>query len=159
MAERNLERAIRRTLGDELWEAPEMADVTPADVPEDRAMLLMSTQRRQRSGNGVRFRETMTGWIRTAGATCATRLSLDAHIAGWQPFLRDPSHPIAISGTIDIQDLATARPVAGTLELFPDAGDVAMRYRLRASKDDGDALVLVGTKRQHRLNPFQLGPT
>ena len=31
-----------------------------------------------------------------------------------------------------------------------------MRYRLRASKDDGDALVLVGTKRQHSLNPFQL---
>jgi hypothetical protein len=32
-----------------------MADVTPADVPEDRAMLLMWTQRRERSGNGVRF--------------------------------------------------------------------------------------------------------
>jgi hypothetical protein len=41
MAERNVERAVRRILGDELWQAPEMADVTPADVPEDRAMLLM----------------------------------------------------------------------------------------------------------------------
>ena len=49
MAERNVERAIRRILGDDLWEAPEMPEVTPADVPEDRAMLLMSTQRGERS--------------------------------------------------------------------------------------------------------------
>jgi cholesterol oxidase len=119
MAERNAERAIRRILGDELWQAPEMADVTPADVPEDRAMLLTSTQRQERSGNGVRFREAMTGWIQTSGTTRAMRLSLDAHIAGWQPFLRDRSHPIAISGTIDIEGLATASPVTGTLELSP----------------------------------------
>ena len=56
MAERNVERAIRRIIGDERWEAPpEMPDVTRADVPEDRAMLLMSNQRRERSGNGVRL--------------------------------------------------------------------------------------------------------
>jgi cholesterol oxidase len=133
-----------------------LADVTPADVPEDRAMLLMSTQRRERSGNGVRFQETMTGWIKTGGRTRATRLSLDAHIAGWQPFLRDPSHPIAISGTIDIEGIATARPVTGTLELFPNAGDVAMRYCVNTSENDGDPLVLIGTKRQHRLSPFHL---
>jgi hypothetical protein len=42
MAERNVERAIRSMLGDERWEAPEMPDVTPAEVPEDQAMLLMS---------------------------------------------------------------------------------------------------------------------
>ncbi|HEY9377721.1 MAG TPA: GMC oxidoreductase, partial [Jiangellaceae bacterium] len=42
IAERNVERAIRRVLGHEAWEAPEMPYVTPADVPEDRAMLLMS---------------------------------------------------------------------------------------------------------------------
>ena len=156
MAERNVERAIRRITGDELWEAPEMPGVTPADVPEDRAMHLMSTQREQRSGNGVRFREAMTGWLRSGGTNRATRLTLDAHVAGWAPFLREPSHPIAISGAIDIGGVATARPVTGTLELFPDAGDVAMRYRIRTSEDDGDALVLVGTKRQHRRNPLWL---
>jgi cholesterol oxidase len=57
---------------------------------------------------------------------------------------------------MDIEGATTAPPVAGTLELFPDAGDVAMRYRLNGSEDDGDALVLVGTKRQHRLNPLRL---
>ena len=156
MAERNVERAIRRILDDRLWEAPEMSDVTAADVPEDQAMLLMSAQRRERSGNGVRFREAMTGWLQTTGATRATRLTLEAHIAGWAPFLGDPSHPILISGALDIEGLATARPVAGTLELFPDAGDVAMRYRLQSSDDDGDALLLIGTKRQHRRNPLRL---
>jgi len=152
MAERNIERAIRRILGDELWEAPEMTDVTPADVPEDRAMLLMSTQRQQGSGNGVRFREAMTGWLRTGGTNRRTRLALDAQIAGWEPFLREPSHPIAISGTIDIGGVAMARPVTRTLELFPDAGDVA----IRTSEDDSDTLVLVGTKHQHRRNPLRL---
>ncbi len=156
MAERNVERAIRRILGDELWEAPEMADVTPADVPEDRAMLPMSTQRRERSGNSVRVREAITGWLQTSGTTRAARLPLDDHIAGWGPFLRDPSHPVLISWTIDIEGVTTARLVAGTLRLFPDAGDVAVRYRLNVSEDDGDVLVLGGTKRQHRLNPLRL---
>jgi cholesterol oxidase len=156
MAERNVERAIRRILGDNLWEAPEMPDVTPADVPEDRAMLLMSTQRRERSGNGVRFREAMIGWLQTNGTTRAARLTLDGHIAGWAPFLRDPSHPILISGTIEIQGVDASRPVTGTLELFPDDGDVAMRYRLQGSEDDGDAFMLIGTKRQHRRNPLWL---
>jgi hypothetical protein len=72
-------------------------------------MLLMSTQRRERSGNGVRFREAMTGRLHASGITRAARFSLDAHIAGWEPFLRDRSHAIAISGTIDSRELP--RPV------------------------------------------------
>jgi cholesterol oxidase len=156
MAERNVERAIRRILGDDLWEAPEMPDVMPADVPEDRAMMIMSAQRRERSGNGVRFREAMSGRLKTTGATRAARLTLDAHIAGWAPFLRDPNHPILISGTLDIDGVAKARPVTGTLELFPDAADVAMRYRIFTSRDDGDSLVIVGIKHQYRRNPLWL---
>jgi hypothetical protein len=46
-------------------------------------------------------------------------------------------HPILISGAIEIEGVAASRPVTGTLELFPNAGDVAMRYRLRTSEDDG----------------------
>jgi cholesterol oxidase len=156
MAERNVERAIRRIIGDELWEAPEMKDVKPSEVPEDQAMQLMSIQRRRRSGNGVRFRETMTGSLEVSGVSRAARLTLDAHIPGWAPFLRDASHPVSVSGIVDIEGLATARPVTGTLELFPDPGDVAMRYRLRTSEDSGDALELTGVKRQHRRNPFRL---
>jgi hypothetical protein len=91
MAERDVERAIRRILGDDLWEAPQMADVTPADVPEDRAMLLRSTQRQERSDKRRPVREAMTGWLQTSGTTRAARLSLDAQIAGWAPCLRDPA--------------------------------------------------------------------
>jgi cholesterol oxidase len=156
MAERNVERAIRGIIGDERWEAPEMKDVKPADVPEDRAMQLMSIQRRERSGNGVRFRETMTGSLRVSGVSRAARLTLDAHVPGWAPFLRDAGHRVSLSGTVDIEGLATARPATGTLELFPDPGDVAMRYRLRTSADSGEALELIGTKRQHGKNPLRL---
>jgi cholesterol oxidase len=139
MAERNVERAIRRIIGDELWEAPELKDVKPSDEPEDRAMQLMSAQRRQRSGNGVRFRETIAGSLQVSGINCAARLTLDAHIPGWAPFLRDASHPVSLSGSLDIEGLATARPVTGTIELFPDSGDVAMRYRLHTTYDGGEA--------------------
>ena len=156
MAERNVERAIRSVLGDELWEAPEMRAVKPSDVPEDRAMQLMSTQRRQRSGNGVRFRETLAGSLGANGISRPARLTLDAHIAGWAPFLRDANHPVSLSGTVDIEGLATPRPVTGTLELFPDTGDVAMRYQLQTGEDGGEALVLTGIKRQHRGNPLRL---
>jgi cholesterol oxidase len=155
MAERNVEQAIRSMLGDKRWEAPEMPDVIPAEVPEDQAMLLMSIQRRQRSGNGVRFRETMTGSLRVNGVSRATRLTLHAHIAGWSNFVHDPNHPISLSGTIDIAGLTTTRPATGTLELFPAPGDVAMRYRLQTTQDNGEALILTGTKHQHR-NPLRL---
>lgn len=118
-------------------------------------MLLMSIQRRQRSGNGVRFRETLTGPLRVSGVSRVARLGLHAHIAGWRNFINDPNHPISLSGTIDIEGLTTARPATGTLELFPDAGDVAMRYRLQTTHNNGEALTLTGTKHQHR-NPLRL---
>jgi hypothetical protein len=55
----------------------------------------------------------------------------------------------------NIEGLTTARPTTGTLELFPDPGDVAMRYRLQTTQDNGEALILTGTKYQHR-NPLRL---
>jgi hypothetical protein len=135
-----------------------MPDVTPADVPEDRAMLLMSIQRRQRSGNGVRFREALTGSVRVSGASRAARLTLNAHITGWRNFIHEPNHPVSVSGTVDIEGFATGRPVTGTLELFPDPGDVAMRYRLQTQQDSGEAVVLIGTKQQ-QWNPLRLWST
>jgi cholesterol oxidase len=156
MAERNVERAIRRITGDQFWEAPEMREVERSDVPEDRAMQLMSIQRRQRSGNGVRFREAMSGRLRFGGTDRAAHVALDAHIEGLAPFTRDPDHAIALSGTITIDGLATARPVTGTLDLFPEPGDLAMRYHLHGSGDAGEDLELVGIKRQHPKNPLTL---
>jgi len=156
MAERNVERAIRALTGDEQWEAPEMTQAEPPPVPEERAMQSMSTDRRQRSGHGVRFRESMSGRLRIVGVSRTTRVSLDAQIAGWAPFLRDAGHPVALTGAVDIEGIGTAQPVSGTLELFPDAGDVAMRYRLRTHPESGDGLELVGVKHQRPANPLHL---
>lgn len=118
MAERTVERAIRSMLGDERWKAPEMADVTPADVPEDQAMLLMSIQRRQRSGNGVRFSEAMTGSLRVSGVSRAARLTLNAHIAGWRNSIHEPNHPVSLSGTVDIEGLPQAVLLPGHSSSF-----------------------------------------
>jgi hypothetical protein len=108
-----------------------------------------------RSGNGVRFREAMTGSLRVSGVSRAARLTLNAHITGWRNFIHEPNHPVSVSGTVDIEGFATGRPVTGTLELFSDPGDVAMRYRLQTQQDSGEAVVLIGTKHQHR-NPLRL---
>jgi hypothetical protein len=53
--------------------------------------MVMSAQREQRSGNGVRFREAMSGRLQTTGTTRAARLTLDAHIAGWAPSYVTPT--------------------------------------------------------------------
>ncbi|HZA03714.1 MAG TPA: GMC family oxidoreductase [Propionibacteriaceae bacterium] len=156
MAERNVERVVRRLVDDPNWEAPEMASVTPADVPEDRAMRRMSEQRHQRSGNGVRFSEVLAGTLHSVDGSRAARLTLTAGVLGIAPFLRDPVHPVSIAGTAQIDGLATDAPVSGTLELFPDAGDVAMRYRLTGTDDAGRPLTLTGTKTQHPRNPLWL---
>lgn len=156
MAERNVERAIRRITQNPDWVAPETPHVVRGDIPEDRAMREMSRRRRERSGRGVRFTEAMTGSLQLGDRRHPTTLTLRAHVAGWNPFLGDPRHPIAVSGTLDIEGLASSRPVAGQLQLFPDPGDVAMRYLLEATDDQGRPLPLAGVKRQHRFNPFAL---
>jgi hypothetical protein len=84
----------------------------------------------------------MTGWLQTSGTTRPARVSLDAHIAGCSCVTQPPGPDLR---DIDIEGVTTARLVAGTLHLFPGAGDVAVRYRLNVSEDDRDVLVLVGT--------------
>jgi hypothetical protein len=41
-----------------------MTQAQPAPVPEEHAMQATSADRRQRSGHGVRFRESMSGRLR-----------------------------------------------------------------------------------------------
>ena len=67
MAERNVERAIRRIIGAERWEAQEMPDVTRADVNHSRqnSNLRSRTCCRRRGGRAHhrrrRVRPAMTG--------------------------------------------------------------------------------------------------
>lgn len=154
MAERNVEHAIRRITGDEAWEAPERRDVVPTPAPEDEAMARMSERRRQRSGNGVRFSEVMTGHVVVDGRRASASIELAAWIPGWRPFIADPEHRVRLDGTLHIDGFVSRRPVTGTLSLFSDRGDAAMRYSFELADDAGRPLHVHGVKRQHRWNPL-----
>lgn len=155
MAERNVERAIRRVTGDSTWTAPETSDVIPASVPEDEAMARMADRRRERSGDGISFHERMNGVLHDPdGTRLLTRLDLGASVLGWTAFLADPKHSVRIEGTIHIEGLVTHRSLSGTLHLFPQDESVAMRYHFETTDDLGQPLGIVGRKRQQRGNPF-----
>ncbi|WP_328995588.1 GMC oxidoreductase [Kribbella sp. NBC_01245] len=155
MAERMLEHAVRDILGDETWRAPEAADVVPAEVPEDVAMAAMAESREEHAGNGVRFRERMTGTARFADGPAAVDLKLSVRLPGWRSFLADRHRRMTVKGTIDVAGIASEAAVDGTLALFPVATEgEAMAYDLAFTADDGTAWVLRGTKTQRVGKPL-----
>lgn len=155
MAERNVERAIRRVTGDPTWTAPETADVVPKQVPEDEAMARMADRRRERSGDGIVFHERMDGFLQgTDGTRSFTQLDLDASVSGWTAFLGDPKHAVRVEGTLHIEGLATHRHIHGTLHLFPEDDSAAMRYHFSTRDDRGRPLIVEGSKQQQRGNLF-----
>ncbi|ADB32959.1 GMC oxidoreductase [Kribbella flavida DSM 17836] len=156
MAERMVEHAIRRRLGDENWHAPELPDVVPADVPEDAAMLAMARARVQTVGHGVRFQERMTGRAHFPDGNAVVDLRLSVRLAGWKPFTEDSRHRLTVSGTVTVGAIATAAEVTGTLALFPDGDAVAMQYDLGFLADDGREWGLRGVKNQRTGNPLAL---
>lgn len=155
MAERNVERAIRRVTGDSTWTAPETSDVVPTSVPEDEAMARMADRRRERSGEGIGFHERMVGDLHDPdGTRLLTRLDLDASVLGWTAFLADPKHSVRVEGTLHIEGRVTKRNVTGTLHLFPEDESVAMRYHCETTDDLGQPLSIDGRKQQRPGNPF-----
>jgi cholesterol oxidase len=156
MAERMVERAIRRTVGDGSWQAPETADVVPTDVPEDAAMAAMAQARVDSAGNGVRFQERMSGTAQFPDRVAKVELKLSVRLTGWSPFTADERHRMAIHGTVEVSGVATAAQATGTLALFPEGDTVAMQYDLAFFADDGSTWALRGTKTQQRGNPLTL---
>ena len=150
-AEWRAERLIRRLTDDPSWRAPEWPDVRPVAVPEDAAAAAMAERHAATRGGGIRFTERMVTTGRADGPRSDLRLSasidsLDRLAAG-----RDT---VALHGIIDIDGLATARDVTGRLTLFPENGDVAMRYELGFLGDDGLPRRMVGVKPWRRFAPF-----
>lgn len=156
MAELMVEHAVRRTLGDENWHAPETADVVPALVPEDAAMQAMAQARVDTAGNGVRFQERMTGTAQFPDRVAKVDLRLSVRLAGWLPFTADERHRMAVHGRIDVAGVATAAETTGTLALFPEGDSVAMEYDLGFFADDGSTWTLRGEKTQRRGRPLAL---
>jgi cholesterol oxidase len=144
LAERGIEHAIRTT-GTPDWRAPEWDDVRPTPAPEDEAFAAMSELRNRHAGDGLRFRERLTGTL-GVDRPARTTLHLTAEIPSWDHFRASSRHPITLTGTLDIEGIATGQPVDGRLDLFPDGEDVAMRYVLDGRGDDGRRIRLVGHK-------------
>ena len=150
LAERGIEHAIRTT-GDPEWRAPEWNEVRSTPAPEDGAVEAMARRREQRAGDGIRFRERLTGTVTIDGQARRTTLRLNAELSSWRQFQADPQHSLTVSGILDIAGIATAQTVHGTLELFPDQDTFAMRYTIDSQTDDAYPLRLTGYKTRRAL--------
>ena len=145
-AERVAEHVVRQHTRDPRWRAPEWDDVEPTPVPEDAAASAMAEVHARTSGDGVGFRERMATLRSRRHREAAVDLRLQVSFPGFDDLLRDEDHVLQVAGTASIADTATARPVRGTLSLFPADGAHAMRYDLEFEDDRGAMQWLVGVK-------------
>src|SRR5690606_9998308 len=114
-AERSIETVIRRER-DTTWRAPEWSSVERTPVPEDSATAFSAELRAATSGGGIAFSERM---VTRQSERPRVTLRLTVETASIDRFLADPDHILNIKGTVDIDDIASAAAVAGTLSLFP----------------------------------------
>lgn len=149
VAEWSVEAVIRRS-GRPGWRAPESDAVVPAPVPEDVPFAAMAARRAATAGDGVLFRERMR-----AGDD-AVVLTLSAQVRSLDLFLADPTHPITISGTVDVPGVAEEAAATGTLSLFPEGRREAMAYRLTFGDHAGRDWELTGTKTVRSRAPLSL---
>ncbi len=156
VAERNIERFIRRTLGDPGWAAPERREVKPFVDPLSAIHLPSSgTPPPVASAVGLTFREKMSGWWETTDAEpkqrdihCELRITID----DVDRFLADPAHVGIVTGRITVLGLTAtegAEVQNGVWNLFVESGrpeEREMRYTLPFHGEDGVLYVLRGTK-------------
>ncbi|SDQ44614.1 cholesterol oxidase [Quadrisphaera sp. DSM 44207] len=149
VAERCAQVAVRRMTGDASWEPPERAAVRRGGIPEDVAVASTRARRPEPPPcAGVVFSEVMAGRLGDDRVT----LRLTARIADLRAFLRDPRHPVALTGTVDVEGLtpAPASVLEGVLHLLvPAAEDPrgrTMAYELVFADGAGVHRVLRGRK-------------
>lgn len=158
VAERNIEHLIRRLTADPEWRAPETATVTPLAVPEDAAMLAFHADRTRRSGDGVVFRERLSGRVQMESGSSGLRMALRCELPGWTQFSKDPRRVLEVTGLATLSGVAGVMSVRGTLELFPEQSAEAMRYRLELTDARGVRRLVEASKTQHSRSPLALWP-
>ncbi len=164
VAERNVERFIRRVTADPSWRAPERALATPVIEPLDGVVFPPGGSRAPDTAPvAVSFRESLSGRLALghhpdhdfAGGEAAgglARVALEITVPDLDAFVADPDHPAVASGTIAIEGLTAAGGAtvrAGVLNVFSpgEAPDERhFRYALPFSGGDGDDYVLEGRK-------------
>lgn len=152
-AERIAEHTVRGITGDQQWRAPEWPNVAPTPVPEDAAAHAMAQHHARTSGDGVVFRERMTTPRASQGMGPEADLQLTVSFDGADVFLSDDEHRLHVEGSVSIASVASGQPTRGTLSLFPNGEDIAMRYRLDFTDDKGKSWRLVGVKAFRRRGP------
>lgn len=166
MAERFVESAVRRITKNPAWSAPELADVQPAPIPEDEAMLAVQ---RWRSVHGhgydpsprpVHFREVMAGDVTMidavgSAATEPLRLGLEVEVPDVTTTIGNAAPAAQVSGVAIFGSRRVQ--VQGTLELFPNEAGTIMRYRLRYTDEKGCHGTLAGSKTHSPGNRPTLG--
>lgn len=125
--------------------------MAPAPVPEDAAAAFAADLQRATSGDGVGFRERMTPAAGT-GPRVTMRLNIGA--PSLDRLVADPAHALRVEGALDIEGVVGAAVAAGSLSLFPDDGDEAMRYDLVFHDAAGSPWRLTGTKILTRRTPW-----
>ncbi len=156
VAERNVERLIRRLIGDPDWRAPETASVRPLAVPEDAAMDASSADRARRSGDGVVFHERLTGRVTVGDHPASLRMTLRCELPGWKRFSLDPRRSLEIAGRARLGGVAGTLVVRGTLELFPAESSEAMRYRLELTDGRSEVWRIAASKIQRSASPLAI---
>lgn len=159
VAERGIERAIRRRPGLERWQAPEAADAPRGFVPEDAVVPSpLGLAVRTRGAAALRFRETMRGACVVAGAERAVRVELTIAVDDVGAFVADPAHRARATGRVHVAGLTAPAGAAvedGAFHLFPDEPPTTgahasavrtMRYALPFRAADGRPWVLRGIK-------------
>lgn len=141
-AEQSLEAIIRRD-GRPHWRAPEWPDVASRVVPEDAASSFSAELRAMTSGGGVTFSERM---VSSAPGLPRVTMQLTAVARSIDLFLADPTHTLAVEGTVDVEGHLVSAPAAGTLSLFADGSAQAMSYELHLHGDAGEPWRLSGSK-------------
>jgi hypothetical protein len=102
---------------------------------------------------GFSFRETMSGSYWRLDAPTDERaiaFTIEARAGDLRRFARDKTWRIA--GTVDVEGLATARPLDGTLA-FKLLDEQRLPYRFAFEGDDGQRYELSGQK---EINPLAL---
>lgn len=160
VAERCIERVVRRVGQDPHWTAPERDGLQPVAAPEDAAIEAVRVQPavRPSPGVGLAFRERMRGNV---GAPVAGRVvpqyaevRLGVRIEDLTLFLADPLHAARLEGEVFVAGLTRAPvPVLdGSLHLLAPAEGRArtMDYLMPFTADDGRRWALRGTKEVRR---------
>jgi hypothetical protein len=104
---------------------------------------------------GFSFRETMSGSYWRLDAPIDERaiaFTIEARAADLRRFVRDKTW--RITGTIDAEGLATARPLEGTL-VFNLIDQRRLPYRFTFVGDDGRGYELSGQKEYSGLSPLE----